>query len=134
MILGTGIDICSIVRIQGAINRHGDRFINRIFTTAEQQHATAKPAKTMARYAQMFAVKESCAKALGTGIAHGVSWHDMVLQTHPTGQPYVILSGGALARLQALTPDGYTAEIHVAITDDVHNAHAMIMVSAIQGG
>lgn len=131
MILGTGIDICEIARIEKVLQRHGDRFLAKIFTDSERKRAMMKPAKVISRYAQMYAVKEACVKALGTGIRYGVSWQDMELRSYETGQPYLVLSGCALQRLHHLTPPNFRFYIDVTITDDAHNAHAMVIMSAV---
>ena len=91
------------------IERHGDRFLDRIFTDAERARAErrAKSEKmVVATYAKRFAAKEACSKALGTGIRQGVWWRDMGVVNLPGGRPTMKLTGGALARLEALTPDG----------------------------
>lgn len=131
MILGTGIDICQISRIERTVNRHGQRFLHKVFTPEERQRVLQKPAKIITRYAQLYAVKEACVKALGTGIRYGVSWQDIQLQSYETGQPYLILSGIAQQRLHQLTPPDFQAYVDVTITDDAYNAHAMVILSAV---
>ncbi|MEQ8805442.1 MAG: holo-ACP synthase, partial [Rhodospirillales bacterium] len=81
--------------------------------------------------AQSFAAKEACAKALGTGFRLGVFWKDLVVANLPTGQPYMQITGGAKARLDALTPPGMVAQVHVSQTDEYPLAHAMVIISAI---
>ncbi len=109
MILGIGSDLIDIRRVAKVMERHGDRFLNRVFTEAERAKA-ARRAKNenmvVATYAKRFAAKEACAKALGTGIRQGVWWRDMGVVNLPGGRPTMRLTGGALARLQALTPAG----------------------------
>src|SRR5439155_525433 len=102
------------------IERHGDRFLDRIFTDAERARAgrRAKNEKmVVATYAKRFAAKEACSKALGTGIRRGVWWRDMGVVNLPGGRPTMELTGGALARLEQLTPPGHDARIDLSITD-----------------
>ena len=119
------------------MERHGDRFLNRVFTEAERAKA-ARRAKNenmvAATYAKRFAAKEACAKALGTGIRQGVWWRDMGVVNLPGGRPTMRLTGGALARLKALTPRGCEARIDVSITDDWPLAQAFVIISAESAG
>ena len=130
MILGIGSDICDIRRIEKVIERHGERFLARIFTEAERKRAERR-AKSVETYAKRFAAKEACSKALGTGIRQGVWWRDMGVVNLPGGRPTMKLTGGALARLQQLTPDGYEARIDLSITDDWPLAQAFVIISAV---
>ena len=136
MILGIGSDITDARRVAKVLERHGDRFINRIFTPVERARAERRknPVET---YAKRFAAKEACAKALGTGLRAGVFWRDMGVVNRPGGQPTMQLSGGALRRLQALTPPGHEARIDLTISDEGPLAIAYVIISAIpaaQGG
>lgn len=130
MIIGIGNDLIDIRRIEAAIARHGDRFINRIFTAKEQAKA-AKRANPIPTYAKRFAAKEACSKALGTGIRGGVFFRDMGVVNLPSGQPTMELTGGALERLHQLTPKGMTARIHLTITDEAPLAEAQVIIEAI---
>jgi len=129
MILGIGTDLVDIRRIEQAITRHGDRFINRIYTEVERARAERK-ANRIDTYAKRFAAKEACAKALGTGFRNGVFFRDMGVVNLPSGKPTLWLTGGALARLQAITPAGYTAQIDLALTDEYPLAQAFVVISA----
>jgi len=134
MIIGIGSDLVDITRIAKAIERHGDRFLDRIFTETERAKASRRAMNekmVVATYAKRFAAKEACSKALGTGIHHGVWWRDMGVVNLPGGRPTVQLTGGALARLQALTPEGFEARIDLSITDDWPLAQAFVIISAI---
>ena len=134
MIIGIGNDIIDIRRVAKVIERHGDRFLDRIFTEAERAKASRRAANekmVVATYAKRFAAKEACSKALGTGIRRGVWWRDMGVINMPGGRPSMLLSGGALARLQALTPDGFEARIDLTITDDWPLAQAFVIISAV---
>src|SRR5689334_9006959 len=129
MILGIGTDLVDIRRIEQAIARHGDRFINRIYTEVERARAERK-ANRIDTYAKRFAAKEACAKALGTGFRNGVFFRDMGVVNLPSGKPTLRLTGGALARLQAITPPGHAAQIDLALTDEYPLAQAFVVISA----
>ena len=130
MIIGIGTDLCDIRRIERTLDRFGDRFVQRLFAEGEQRKAFRRqnPASS---FAQSFAAKEACAKALGTGFRQDVFWRDMVVANLPTGQPYMVITGGAKARLDSLTPPGMTAQVHVSQTDEYPMAHAMVIISAV---
>ncbi len=134
MIIGLGNDLCNIARIEASIARFGDRFINRIFTAAEiaksERRARGGETARAASYAKRFAAKEACAKALGTGLRHGVFWKDMGVVNAPSGQPTLTLTGGAAERLAKLTPAGMTADIHLTLTDDHPWAQAVVIITA----
>jgi holo-[acyl-carrier protein] synthase len=133
MILGLGSDITDARRIAKVIERHGERFLTRVFTDIER--AKAEQRKNRAEtYAKRFAAKEACSKALGTGVRQGVWWRDMGVVNLPGGRPTMQLTGGALARLEALTPEGYAARIDVSITDDWPLAQAFVIISAVHPG
>jgi holo-[acyl-carrier protein] synthase len=131
MILGIGSDLVDIGRIEQVIDRHGERFLARIFTAAERARAERR-ANPAATFAKRFAAKEACAKALGTGLRGGVFWRDMGVVNLPSGRPTLELSGGALARLQAITPKGYEAHIDLTITDEGPMAQAFVVISAVR--
>ena len=137
MIIGIGLDMVDIRRVAKVIERHGERFLERIFTDTERARAErrAKSEKmVVATYAKRFAAKEACSKALGTGIRRGVWWRDMGVVNLPGGRPTMHLTGGALARLQELTPPGYEARIDLSITDDWPLAQAFVIISALHPG
>lgn len=130
MILGVGTDQANIDRIAGVLDRHGDRFRNRVFTPAEQARAEARPRMVAATYAKRWAAKEACSKALGTGLRMGIAWKDMAVTNLSTGQPVMHLTGWAAARLAAMTPAGHEAVVHVSLTDDYPWAHAIVVIEA----
>ena len=130
MILGIGSDIIDIRRIEKTIEKYGHRFVDRIFTEAEQGKADRRKNR-IDTYAKRFAAKEACAKALGTGLRAGVFWRDMGVVNLPSGRPTMRLTGGALERLQAITPAGYEAQIDVTITDEYPTAQALVIISAV---
>jgi holo-[acyl-carrier protein] synthase len=129
MILGIGSDICDVRRIANVIERHGDRFIDRIFTPAERAKAE-KRRNRVETYAKRFAAKEACAKALGTGLRAGVWWRDIGVINLPGGRPTLELTGGAKRRLAAITPAGHEARIDLTMTDEGPTAQAMVIISA----
>jgi holo-[acyl-carrier protein] synthase len=129
MILGIGSDLCDIRRIERSLERFGERFTHRIFTPAERARSDRRAARAPS-YARRFAAKEACAKALGTGLRAGVFWRDMEVVNLPSGQPTMRLSGGALVRLQELTPEGHEAVVHVSLTDDQPLAQAFVLIEA----
>ncbi len=130
MILGVGSDLVDITRIEATLERFGDRFIERIFTATEREKSERR-ANRAASYARRFAAKEACAKALGTGFRRGVFWRDMGVVNQPGGRPTLQLTGGALARLNALLPAGMAARIDLSLTDEPPLAQAIVVISAI---
>ncbi len=130
MIIGIGTDLCNIDRVAASLDRFGDRFVQRCFTAVERRRSEGRAGRA-ASYAKRFAAKEACAKALGTGIRDGVAWRDMGVVNLPSGKPTMALTGGAAARLAALTPPGHTAVIHLAITDEVPMAQAFVVIEAV---
>jgi holo-[acyl-carrier protein] synthase len=130
MILGVGSDLIDVRRIERTIERHGERFLARIFTAAERVKADGR-ARRAETYAKRFAAKEACAKALGTGLRAGVFWRDMGVVNLPSGRPTMTLTGGALARLNAMTPVGFKARIDVTVTDEGPMAQAVVVISAV---
>lgn len=133
MIIGLGSDLCDARRIEKVLARHGERFLDRVFTATERAKAERR-ANRVETYAKRFAAKEACSKALGTGIRRGVWWRDMGVVNLPSGRPTMQLTGGALARLQALTPPGCEARIDLSITDDWPLAQAFVIISAVTPG
>jgi holo-[acyl-carrier protein] synthase len=133
MILGIGSDIADVRRIAKVIDRHGDRFLDRVFTPIERAKAD-KRRNRIETYAKRFAAKEACAKALGTGLRAGVWWRDMGVVNLPSGRPTIELTGGAKRRLAAITPEGYEARIDLTITDEGPMAHAFVVISAVAVG
>ena len=129
MILGIGSDLCDISRIAQTLEKFGERFIARCFTEVERARSDRR-AERAASYAKRFAAKEACAKALGTGLRHGVFWRDMGVVNLPSGQPTMKLTGGAAERLAQITPPGRTAFIHLTITDEYPLAQAFVVIEA----
>jgi holo-[acyl-carrier protein] synthase len=131
MILGVGSDLIDIRRIERAIERFGERFLDRIFTETERRRCDRRGVTRIASYARRFAAKEAAAKALGTGFRKGVFWRDLGVVNLPSGQPGLHLTGGALERLQAMTPPGMTARLDVSLTDEPPLAQAVVVITAL---
>jgi holo-[acyl-carrier protein] synthase len=129
MIIGIGSDLVDIRRIRKSIDRHGARFVERIFTEIEQATANRR-GERVASFAKRFAAKEACAKALGCGIAEGVFWRDMGVVNLPGGKPTLHLTNGAAERLQTLLPPSHHAVIHLSITDEFPMAQAFVVIEA----
>jgi len=130
MIIGLGNDLIDIQRIEKTLERFGQRFIDRVFTQTEQKRSDRRMMRA-ASYAKRFAAKEACAKALGTGLRQGVFWRDMGVANLPSGKPTLVLTNGALARLEKITPAGMSPQIALTITDDYPLAQAIVIISAV---
>ena len=131
MILGLGNDMIDIRRIEATIARFGDRFLDRVFTPIERAKSDPRASRA-ASYAKRFAAKEACAKALGTGLRAGVHWRDMGVINLPGGRPTLTLTGGALARLAAMTPEGIEPRIDLTLSDDFPWAQAIVIITGIK--
>ena len=131
MIIGYGIDLIDIRRIEKAINRFGERFIKRVFTKNERIRSDKKQ-KRIESYAKRFAAKEACSKALGTGFRSGVFWKNIEVVNEKSGKPTLNLSGGAYKRLKKLTPQGNNYNISLSITDDFPWAQANVIIEAVK--
>ena len=129
MIVGIGADLCDISRVEETLARFGERFIARCFTDVERKRSERRAGRA-ASYAKRFAAKEACAKALGTGLRHGVFWRDMGVVNLPSGQPTMRLTGGAAERLAAIIPEGCEPFIHLTITDEHPIAQAFVVIEA----
>lgn len=130
MIVGIGSDLCNIDRIQASLDRFGDRFIDRVFTDAERAKAEKRPFTRAGTFAKRFAAKEAFSKAVGTGFKQGVFMRDIGVANLPSGAPTLMLTGGAKARLDAITPPGHAIDIHLTMTDDHPFAQAFVILSA----
>ncbi len=130
MIVGLGSDLCNIERIQQSLDRFGARFEQRCFTEIEQAKAGRRPFTKAATLAKRFAAKEAFSKAVGTGFSHGVFLKDIGVVNLPSGAPTLALTGGAKARLDALTPAGSVLHVHLTLTDDHPWAQAFVILEA----
>jgi holo-[acyl-carrier protein] synthase len=131
MIVGLGSDLCNIERIQASLDRFGDRFEKRVFTEVERKKAERRPFTRAGTYAKRFAAKEAFSKAVGTGFRRGVFMKDIGVVNALSGAPTLALTGGAKDRLDALIPTGYTAHIHLTLTDDHPWAQAFVIIEAL---
>jgi holo-[acyl-carrier protein] synthase len=130
MIIGLGSDLIDIRRIEKTLERHGARFVDRIFTETEKRKSDGRKQRA-ASYAKRFAAKEACSKALGTGLSNGVFWKDMGVANLPSGKPTMVLTGGARAQLERMLPKGFKGAIHLTITDDHPLAQAFVIIEAL---
>jgi len=130
MIIGLGSDLCDIRRVEKTLERFGARFIDRVFTPEEKRKAESR-AHPAATFAKRFAAKEACSKALGTGFSRGVFLKDIGVTNIRSGAPTLRLTGGALRRLQEITPEGHDVRIHVTLTDEASIAMAVVMIEAL---
>jgi len=130
MILAIGSDLCNIERIQNSLDRYGERFIARVFTQTERAKAERRPFTRAGTYAKRFAAKEAFSKAVGTGFKAGVFMKDIGVVNAPSGAPTLALTGGAAARLAAITPAGHEAVLHLTLTDDHPWAQAFVVIEA----
>ena len=131
MIIGLGSDLCNIERIQASIDRFGARFESRVFTEVERAKAARRPFTKAGTLAKRFAAKEAYSKAVGTGFAAGVFMKDIGVINAASGAPTLMLTGGAKARLDGLTPEGHVARVHLTMTDDHPWAQAFVIIEAI---
>ena len=131
MIIGLGSDLCNIERIQNSLDRFGARFENRVFTEQVRAKAAKRPFTRAGTYGERFAAKEAFSKAVGTGFRRGVFMRDIGVVNAPSGAPTLKLSGGAKARLDAMIPKGYSAHIHLTLTDDHPWAQAFVIIEAL---
>jgi holo-[acyl-carrier protein] synthase len=131
MIVGIGSDLCNIERIQKSLDRWGERFLARVFTETERAKAERRPFTRAGTYAKRFAAKEAFSKAVGTGFRRGVFMKDIGVVNLPSGAPTLALTGGARERLDALTPPGHAAQIHLTMTDDHPFALAVVVITAL---
>ena len=131
MIIGLGSDLCNIERIAASIERFGERFEQRVFTDLERAKAARRPFTKAGTLAKRFAAKEAFSKAVGTGFRAGVFMRDIGVVNAPSGAPTLALTGGAKARLDALTPEGQAARVHLTMTDDHPWAQAFVIIEAI---
>lgn len=128
MIFGIGQDLCDSKRIEATLEKHGDRFKNRIYTKNEIKKCDSR--KNYAdSYARRFAAKEACSKALGTGFKRGVFYKDIELVNLKSGKPTIILKGGALEQFKLITKNDESAKIEVSLTDDNKLAMAIVIIS-----
>ncbi len=133
MIIGTGIDLVDVRRIQKLMGEHEARFIEKYFTPYEasyiqQFNSLEKRALSLAK---RFAAKEACAKALGTGFQNGVAMKDLEIKNDVLGKPVMTISGKALELVEKSCQAGQTASIHLSMTDEPPYAQAQVIIEVI---
>ncbi|MEN2976308.1 holo-ACP synthase [Tistrella sp. BH-R2-4] len=130
LIIGTGMDVVDIRRIEKTLARFGDRFVRRCFTEIERERSDRRMRRAES-YAKRYAAKEAGAKALGTGLARGVAWRELGVVNMPGGRPTLVLTGGAVRRLAELVPRGHLPKIDLTLTDEYPYAQALVIISAV---
>lgn len=123
MIVGLGTDLADVDRVRGAIERHGKRFIERVYTPAEIAYAERK-ANRYERYAARFAAKEAGMKAIGTGWRHGVTWHDFEVTNMLSGRPTLAFHGVAAGFAQRLR----VRTVSLSLTHTASQAMAVVIL------
>jgi holo-[acyl-carrier protein] synthase len=131
VIIGVGSDLCNIERIRNSLDRFGERFVARVFTDVERAKAEHRTLTRAATYAKRFAAKEAFSKAVGTGFRQGVFMKDIGVVNKASGEPNLHLTGGARERLDAITPEGHAASVHLTMTDDHPFALAFVVIVAV---
>lgn len=133
MILGTGIDLLDIRRLEKIMEGHGDRFKERYYTAVEIKTAMARQeaGTDLLAFAKRYAAKEACAKALGTGFIDGIFMKDIEVTNDALGKPSLMLYNGALERLESMTPQGAQVVLHLSLTDEPPYAQAQVIIEAI---
>lgn len=130
MIIAIGSDLCNIERIQNSLDRWGERFEQRVFTEVERAKGNSRPFTKAGTLAKRFAAKEAFSKAVGTGFKAGVFMKDIGVVNARSGAPTLYLTGGAAARLAAITPPGHEAVVHLTLTDDHPWVQAFVIIEA----
>ena len=128
MILGIGNDLVDCRRIERALKRFNVRFVNRVFTSQEQLRMDQRVSQA-AGYAKLFAMKEAILKALGTGLAGGIGWHNVEIFREQDQAPQAELSGAARNVVKKLTPEGFAAHVHVSVSDEWPYAQAFAIIT-----
>lgn len=123
MILGTGIDIVEVARVQGSLDRFGDRFLNRVLLPGEIAYCMGN--KVPGPFvAVRFAAKEAISKAFGTGIGAQLGWHDMEVRRKESGEPFVVMHGGGLRLFESRG----AKRLHLSLSHTQHYAAAVAVL------
>ncbi len=125
MIVGTGVDIVEVSRVAEAIERHGERIERRVFTDEEIAYCRGRGARMAECYAARFAAKEAFTKALGTGVAGGISWNEIGVTRASSGKPALTLTGVAAERAEGLL-------VHLSLSHTASAAIAMVVIERIE--
>ena len=126
MIIGVGIDIIDVRRIQKTLDRFGSKFKDRCFSISEIKYSERKNNSTNS-YAKRYSAKEACAKALGTGLARGIFWKDIEVKNNQYGKPDIILHGKAIERLKKISKGKF--DISISLSDEQNYAVASVIIS-----
>ena len=129
MIIGIGHDICDQRRVSRLLDRFGQRFVARVYTSDEQTELASRSNKT-AYLAGRFAVKEAVYKALSSADQTGMYWQQAETLSAPSGAPILTLSGACLSGLDSLCPQGFSPHIHLSISDEPPYSSAFVVLSA----
>ena len=130
MILGIGVDLVDMRRIERLLDKFGERFTQKIFTQEERLYAAQSP-HPLRVYANRFAAKEAAVKALGTGMADGIGWQDIETSRANSGAPLLYFHRKAYEKLVSHVPPGYTSVLHVSLSDEPPYSTAFVVISAI---
>lgn len=130
-IIGLGNDMVDIRRIEKSMNKYNGRFTRRIFTPSEIKYCSSK-GKPASSFAKRFAAKEAFVKALGTGIAKGVSWQDINIVNDDLGKPSLEIRGTALKIIKKLIPVDMEYQLDVSLTDEYPYAQAVVIISVVK--
>ncbi|MCY4007007.1 MAG: holo-ACP synthase [Rhodobacteraceae bacterium] len=130
MILGIGIDIVKIDRIQNLYHRFGGRFLQHIYSEGELELARNMHDQ-IGILAKRWAAKEACSKALGTGMTQGVAWRDIEVIRQRSGMPGLTLNGHSRTRLEQMLPANHSARLHLTMSDDRPCAVACVVIEAV---
>ena len=130
MIIGIGVDLVDMRRIERLLQKYGARFTDKVFTQEEQAYANTS-SHPIRVYANRFAAKEAAAKALGTGMRGGIGWKDIEVSRAPSGAPSLHFHGRASKKLAARLPSGYTGCSHVSFSDEPPYSTAFVVISAL---
>jgi holo-[acyl-carrier protein] synthase len=133
MIIGVGVDLIDIRRIERLIDRFGNQFTERVFTPGERQYAHSNP-NPVKVYANRFAAKEAATKALGTGLRGGIGWQDIEVKRTDSGAPVLALHNLALKKLISLLPKGYEPSFHISFSDEEPYSIAFVIISCCPKG
>lgn len=133
MIIGTGIDLIDIRRLEKLMEKHAERFKARYFTAGEIALADSRAGsgREVLTLAKRFAAKEACAKALGTGFVDGLKMLEIEVILDDKGAPHLHLTGRALDLLKMLTPSGLKPSIYLSLTDEPPYAQAQVIIEAL---
>ena len=131
MIIGIGVDIVDMRRIEHLLKVYGDHFTHKVFTQEERAYAMTKvhPARA---YANRFAAKEAALKALGTGKKGGIGWKDVEVLRASSGAPSLCFYGEAYKKLLTQIPSGHTRCLHVSFSDEPPYSTAFVVISALK--